>query len=137
MAGSKKLLAASLAAQPPQRDLLDERPADEADVSGREFAEDIGEAIADWLCTKLSDYAREVPEGGDHLAALVEVLVVLHSSMGQMDALPDVRLSQVPFTPSSWLSLLLSLKAPVLCHCYPFWAWKEVMSFCCSHCVMM
>ena len=88
--GAKKLLAASLSAPKAQHSLMDDCPGDEADVTGREFAEDVGEAIADWVCTRLSDYVAEMPEGGESLDSMLQVLVVLHQSMGQMDALPDV-----------------------------------------------
>ena len=98
--GAKQLLEASLVSKPqqarPAQHLLDDDDSaeDDAEISGREFAEDIGEAIADWVCARLSDYVREMPGGGGHLASIGEVLAVLHGSMGQMDALPDVSAPQ-------------------------------------------
>lgn len=89
--GAKSLFTTALAARNEgPHSLMDNGVEDADEEAGRNFAEDIGEAISDWVCAKLSDYVHEVPEGGDALADLVEVLAVLHECMGQADALPDV-----------------------------------------------
>lgn len=98
---SQQLLAMALtsAPKPGPQHLLDNGFEDEVEGRGQAFVDDVGEAVADWVCRRLSNYGQHVMGGQQGIHALVEVLSTLHQSMGHTDALPDV---SPPMLPANW-----------------------------------
>ncbi|KAK9787273.1 hypothetical protein WJX73_008331 [Symbiochloris irregularis] len=73
----------------PPRSLLDDDPAqDDKENGGKAFAEDIGAAVVEWVCTRLSDYSLDLEREG--LQALMEVLATLQHTLGHLDAVPGI-----------------------------------------------